>query len=455
MDRLNLAVTGNVKESIATVIDDLLKQGCTVTAIDSSSNTPSSGVDAVLIPIYADDPPDVSDHGFFNEYPAPRVLLVTENDLIGKYDPVSLDAQAMVFPPLHPAAVQNAIHTAIRIFSQHAVLEESLAHYVESHRHLGEGILLADKQGIVRFANDLSKNMLGLNERDIYGQSIGDVFPIIDKESENPLHSINVPSNTENGQLVKPSRTTVRGGDGQSMEVLFQVKTVGDGDEPDGMMLIFHEYRLRQKPKQVVAFKETQSASSPQDTEADDGSIRHTVRIQTFGEFQISIDDELIDIHRWRSKKALDALCLLLHSYGKPVQKDILIDFLWPEVDAATGNRRLLNVISELRKYLEPDARRYSRNNFIRHESGMYRLSFEDYVYLDSALFRDLIRQGDYHWGVGEFRMARTYYQEALQHKNGFFMPRYMNSLLFEEAREQYEETEERIRERLGFEMES
>jgi PAS domain-containing protein len=453
MDPLNLVISGSVKEPLGTMIEDLRKQGSTVDVLDRQPIDLKAHVDAVLIPVYADDPPDVSQRGFFAEYATPRVLLLTDNSLIGKYDPVSLHAQAMVFPPFHLIAIQNAIQTAIRIYSQHAVLEESLAHYVESHRHLGEGIILSDMRGTVRFANDLAKELLGLVDGDMYGLPIGDVFPIIDTEDDNPLRQL--PDLTDkNGQIIKASRATVRGDDGQSMEVLFQVKSVGDGKKPDGMMLIFHEYRLRQKPKQVVTFKDDGKSSPVRNGNQDDDYVKHTVRIQTFSEFQISIDDEPIDIHRWRSKKALDALCLLLHSYGKPVQKDILIDFLWPETDASTGNRRLLNVISELRKYLEPNARRYSRNNFIRHESGMYRLSFEDHVYLDSALFRDLIRQGDYHWGVGEFRMARTYYQEALQHKNGVFMPRYMNSLLFDEAREQFEETEARIRQRLGFDNE-
>ncbi|GBE29746.1 hypothetical protein BMS3Bbin04_00769 [bacterium BMS3Bbin04] len=448
MDSLNLVMAGIVDEKLSIVVEDLRREGYDVRTIQDPSVDPGPDVDAVLIAIHPGKMPDLADHSLFRKYTSPRVLLLTDDELLGELNPVSMGAQAMVFPPFHSMAVINAIQTAIRIHTQHAVLEESLAHYVESHRHLGEGILLTDSSGIVRFANDLAKHLLGLDDSSMHGKLVGDVFPVIDLEEGNPLKQLPDLSNAS-GQLIKASRATIRGGGGEAREVLFQVKTVGDVERPDGMMLIFHEYRLRQKPKQVVTLKERDGASPVRAAEPE--VKRRTVRIQTFGEFQISIDDELIEVHRWRSKKALDALCLLLHSYGKPVQKDILIDFLWPETDATTGNRRLLNVISELRKYLEPGARRYARNNFIRHESGMYRLSFEDNVYLDAALFRDLVRQGDYHWGVGELRMGRTYYQEALQHKCGAFMPRYMNSPIIDEAREYFDDTEERVRERLRF----
>ncbi|MCB2213597.1 PAS domain-containing protein [bacterium] len=453
MKSLNLVISGTVNDILRPVLDDLHKQGCSIQSVEAGKDvTLESSTDAILIPVSSGTVGELHKRQLFERSRFARVLMFTDNDAIDMLDPISVGAQAMVFAPFHPAAVLNAIETAIRIQGQQSTLEESLAHYMESHKHLGEAILLTDKAGLVLFANDWAKTLLGVSDVDLNGQHVADVFPIDDEDLENPLEDL-ADQVGEGSQLVPATRATIRGADGQAKEVLFQVKTIGDEKAPDGMLLVFHEYRLRKKPKQVVTLKEGDKSSPVRNGDGGDDDMR-VVRIQTFGEFQISIDDEVIDVHRWRSKKALDALCLLLHSYGKPVQKDILIDFLWPDADGATGNRRLLNVISELRKYLEPNAKRYSRNNFIRHESGMYRLSFEDNVYLDAALFRDLIRQGDYHWGVGEYRMARTYYQEALQHKFGVFMPRYLNSPLFDEAREYFEETEERIRQRLGFDAE-
>ena len=161
------------------------------------------------------------------------------------------------------------------------------------------------------------------------------------------------------------------------------------------------------------------------------------------------VEGNRIETNKWRSKKALDVFSYLLLHYSQPVHKEVLIDFLWPNLDTHTGNRRLLNAVSELRKYLEPDAKRYARNAFVRHESGVYRLDFGENVYIDTLVFRELVRNGDYQWATNQQRMARTFYLEALQHKDGQFLPRYLYEREFEEAREQYEITESRLRERL------
>jgi DNA-binding SARP family transcriptional activator len=58
---------------------------------------------------------------------------------------------------------------------------------------------------------------------------------------------------------------------------------------------------------------------------------------------------------RWSSRKARDALKVLICHRGRSIPREELIDLLWPDVDLATGRSRLSVVLSMLRSALDPD----------------------------------------------------------------------------------------------------
>ncbi len=80
------------------------------------------------------------------------------------------------------------------------------------------------------------------------------------------------------------------------------------------------------------------------------------VRIRTLGRFEV-IPAGRSEPARWTSRKARDALKVLICRRGRAIPREELIDLLWPEVDVATGRSRLSVVLSMVRTAIDPDKR--------------------------------------------------------------------------------------------------
>lgn len=81
-----------------------------------------------------------------------------------------------------------------------------------------------------------------------------------------------------------------------------------------------------------------------------------TARVRTLGRFEVVGAGATAPAH-WSSRKARDALKVLICRRGRAIAREELIDVLWPDVDVATGRSRLSVVLSLLRSALDPDRR--------------------------------------------------------------------------------------------------
>jgi DNA-binding SARP family transcriptional activator len=79
--------------------------------------------------------------------------------------------------------------------------------------------------------------------------------------------------------------------------------------------------------------------------------------IQTLGAFRVLRDGEAVPATAWQSKKARDALKLLVAQRGRPVARSMLIEALWPDEDPAKTPGRLSVALSRIRGVLDPDHR--------------------------------------------------------------------------------------------------
>jgi hypothetical protein len=382
----------------------------------------------------------------------PWVLMVEDETSVSKLPSQPLNAHGVLFYPFQPPQIFAMVELAIHLHRQERVKDVMLSHYVESLRNVNEAVILSDTAGRVLFVNEKAMTLTGF--KDAGKRRVDQVFLIEGNKNSGSMHPVlhTIQKSIDGHSSYRTNLAT------QSQDVLpiqYQVKRIERAGVVMGACVLFHEIKARATDQLSISLNETSRSEAAQLVVDKVKQARpdedHEVRIQvrTFGEFSLIVDSTRIETNKWRSKKALDVFSYLLLHYGQPVHKEVLIDFLWPNLDTHTGNRRLLNAVSELRKYLEPDAKRYARNSFVRHESGVYRLDFGENVYIDTLVFRELVRNGDYQWATGMQRMARTFYLEALQHKDGQFLPRYLYEREFEETREQYEITEDRLRERI------
>lgn len=91
--------------------------------------------------------------------------------------------------------------------------------------------------------------------------------------------------------------------------------------------------------------------------------------------------------------KALVLLKLLALKAGAPVNREVLIEQLWPEVDPQQGANRLHGIVHDLRSVIEPH-RKEREWVYIRNRGDLYYLDMEAPIVLDLARFRLLVAHG-------------------------------------------------------------
>jgi len=118
------------------------------------------------------------------------------------------------------------------------------------------------------------------------------------------------------------------------------------------------------------------------------------LRIETFGQFRLWRDGQVIDV--WERPQAETVLKLLLIRRargGRAVAADELITRLWPDSDEESGRKKLLPLISNARRTLEPDIEPRD-SHFILRSSNGYFFDLGEGVTWDLLSFREHLRQG-------------------------------------------------------------
>lgn len=144
--------------------------------------------------------------------------------------------------------------------------------------------------------------------------------------------------------------------------------------------------------------------------EADAVPPRPTVRV--LGRFEV-VGAGVGVASRWSSRKARDALKILVCRRGRSIPREQLIDLLWPDTDLATGRGRLSVVLSMVRTALDPD--RLMPADPLRSDRQAVALDL-DLVSVDAELFLAEASRGRQAAGRGDLEMAR----EALRRAAAF-----------------------------------
>ncbi len=92
------------------------------------------------------------------------------------------------------------------------------------------------------------------------------------------------------------------------------------------------------------------------------------VKVQCFGRFQVFLPDgqELL----WRTRKAQGLFAYLFHHNGAAVERDLLVDILWPQAAPGNGTSLLHTSLYSIRKVLAP----YGLDQLICREKKGYRM---------------------------------------------------------------------------------
>ena len=107
--------------------------------------------------------------------------------------------------------------------------------------------------------------------------------------------------------------------------------------------------------------------------------------IQTLGRFRIVRQGVVVEAAEWRSRKARDALKILIARRGHKTPRDVLLETLWPGEEPTAASRRLSVALSTIRAILDP-AHEFSSDHFLTGDRDAVALNL-DHASLDIESF--------------------------------------------------------------------
>lgn len=146
------------------------------------------------------------------------------------------------------------------------------------------------------------------------------------------------------------------------------------------------------------------------------------LRVYTLGTFQTWRGNQPIPQNGWRREKARQLFQILITFRDAPLDRDQIIELLWPDVDLAAAHRNFKVALNTLYNVLEPDREAGSESAYVVREGTTYGLRPGSDVWIDAQSFMELIQEGDK--GLGSNPDAATIsYQQALELFQGDYLP--------------------------------
>ncbi|HOE34162.1 MAG TPA: BTAD domain-containing putative transcriptional regulator [Anaerolineaceae bacterium] len=121
----------------------------------------------------------------------------------------------------------------------------------------------------------------------------------------------------------------------------------------------------------------------------------YTLRIKTFGKFQVWRGPKLLESADWKREKSRQLLQILVGNFGKWLSRDQLTLFLWPDADSATASNNLKVALSGLNQVLEPERPEGRKPAFILRRGDQYTLNPNTGIIIDAARFDQLCKSSD------------------------------------------------------------
>jgi LuxR family transcriptional regulator, maltose regulon positive regulatory protein len=147
-----------------------------------------------------------------------------------------------------------------------------------------------------------------------------------------------------------------------------------------------------------------------------------TLRIRSLGSFQVWRGRQEVTPREWQREKARQLLQLFLTNRKRMLQKEQIIDLLWPEADADTAFRDFKVALNALWGALEPNRAARSASFYILRQGTAYGLNLASGFWLDADEFEALVTRGLALAGKGQAEAAVQCLQQALDLYQGDFL---------------------------------
>lgn len=154
------------------------------------------------------------------------------------------------------------------------------------------------------------------------------------------------------------------------------------------------------------------------------------VRVQCLGAFRVFRDGQPIGPRAWKREKARELFLILVTRRNRLVQKEELMDLLWPDATAQAANRDFRVALHALSDAVDPERPRHALAGCIERQGTAYGFRISDTTSLDVEDFERLLERA----AAGED--ALKWRQKALDLYQGDFLEEYPYSEWAEGERE-------------------
>lgn len=121
----------------------------------------------------------------------------------------------------------------------------------------------------------------------------------------------------------------------------------------------------------------------------------YRLKVTALGSFQVWRGEQPILSKSWRREKSRQLFQLLLCYRESGLDRDQIIEYLWPEMDPVTAQRNFKVTLNTLYTVLEPEREPGSESSFITREGSIYQIRPGADLDLDADAFTAAVRRGE------------------------------------------------------------
>ncbi|MHB9074659.1 MAG: BTAD domain-containing putative transcriptional regulator [Desulfobaccales bacterium] len=166
------------------------------------------------------------------------------------------------------------------------------------------------------------------------------------------------------------------------------------------MPIYIRELIGKMRPDSTAQLALLQDSRKPVIRDAATGLLRELakasppgLRICLLGKFRIKRDGKEIPAASWKSRKAKTLLQFLIYSRPRGyLNKEVLMELLWPEEDPGLTAKRFHVALASLRKTLEPEIVRGMPSSYISRVGDSYRIDLGEEGWVDLENFTTELR---------------------------------------------------------------
>lgn len=174
----------------------------------------------------------------------------------------------------------------------------------------------------------------------------------------------------------------------------------------------------------------------------------YQLRVQALGNLRVWRGDQEVLPQEWKREKARQLFLLLLTYRQRLLEREQIVEMLWPSLEPEAAGRDFKVALSTLYRVLEPELEPRSPSAYVVRDGTLYGLRPGADLWLDAGEFERLVEEGDRRLSYDQ-KAALDLYRQALALYKGDYLEEYPYAEWCSEERERlltlYLRTAERL----------